>query len=192
MRLFIAVPLPTEIKTALGKMITDLKAQGGKVRWVAAQNLHLTVRFLGDTEEAKVDKLKRIIDDVAAKFPAVDTSIDRLGGFPNLNRPRVIWAGLEENEAVVTLGKLARQVELAVRQLRFKPESKGFKAHLTLGRVKDPRSLSGLSEYIQSYHFEPLPMHLDRLVLFKSTLTPNGSIYDRLHEAALSEERFGG
>ena len=87
MRLFIALPLPDDIKSALAKTTADLKAHGGRVRWVDALNLHLTVRFLGETEESKVTKLNQLIDEIAAKFPSADTTIDRLGGFPNLNRP---------------------------------------------------------------------------------------------------------
>ncbi len=192
MRLFIALPLPEPIKDTLDRITNELKARGGKVRWVAAKNLHLTVRFLGETEVAKIPKLKKLIDETAAKFPAAETSIDRLGGFPNLNRPRVIWAGLAENEAVESLVKMARQIELAVRQLRFEADKKGFKPHLTLGRVKDPRDLGPLPDYLKSYRFEPMPLTLDQLVLFQSTLTPQGPIYERLHEAKLGEERMSG
>jgi len=192
MRLFVALPLPEPVKNTLDRITNNLKAHGGKVRWVAAKNLHLTVRFLGETEEAKVPKLKKLIDEVAAKFPAADTTIDRLGGFPNLNRPRVIWAGLAENESVESMGKLARQIELAVRQLRFEPDKKGFKPHLTLGRVKDPRDLGELPAFMKSCRFEPIPLALDRLVLIKSTLTPQGSIYEHLHEAKLGEDRLSG
>jgi len=192
MRLFIALPLPDAVRTALDHVTSDLKAHGGRVRWVDAGNLHVTVRFLGETEEAKLPKLRLLIDSIAAKFPSADTTIDRLGGFPNLSRPRVIWAGLAETESVVSIVRMARQVELAVRQLRFEPDSKGFKPHLTLGRVKDPRDLGGLPEYLKTYRFETLPARLDRLVLFQSTLTPHGPIYDRLHEAKLGEERLGG
>ena len=104
----------------------------------------------------------------------------------------MIWAGLAESDSVREMEKMARQVELAVRQLRFEPDSKGFKPHLTLGRVKDPRDLGELPEYLKSYRFDPLPLRLDRLVLFQSTLTPQGPIYDRLHEAKLGEERLTG
>jgi 2'-5' RNA ligase len=192
MRLFIALPLPGNVEGKLGEISKLLKHQGGKVRWVPPENIHMTVRFLGDTDEATVPKLTQLIDRVAAEFGPAEVTINRLGGFPNLRRPRVIWAGLAESEDVERLGKMARQIELAVRQLRFEKDSKGFKPHLTLGRVKDPRDLRALTSYMEEYRFEPISIHIDRLVLFKSTLTPQGAVYERLHEAVLGEERLGG
>jgi 2'-5' RNA ligase len=77
-----------------------------------------------------------------------------------------------------------------VRQLRFEKEKKGFRPHLTLGRLRRPGKLTELHDYIESYQFDPIGLNLDRLVLFKSTLTPSGSIYERLHEAPLGQPRF--
>ncbi|HPI33207.1 MAG TPA: RNA 2',3'-cyclic phosphodiesterase, partial [candidate division Zixibacteria bacterium] len=169
-----------------------LRAKGGPVRWVAPENIHLTVRFLGETDEARVPKLRSLIDSIAPAFAPADVLIDRLGGFPNLRKPRVIWAGLAAAEPVERMAQMARQVELAVRQLRFEPEKKGFQPHLTLGRVKDPRGMEQLAAFMESYRFTPLAVRLDRLVLFRSTLTPKGSIYERVHEAKLGDERLGG
>ncbi len=185
MRLFIAFPLQREVEEKLGEMIAQLRNQGGRVKWVAPQNIHLTARFLGDTDERLVERLVSLIDDTAAKYSPVDAMIDKLGAFPNLSRPRVIWAGLHGNTEV--LAKVARELELSVRKLRFEPEKRGFKAHLTLGRVKDPSGLTSLTSYMQGFDLEEIPLTFDRLTLFKSTLTPQGPIYDRLHEAM-----FGG
>jgi len=182
-RLFIAFPLQKEVAEKLGEIIALLKNQGGRVKWVAPGNIHLTARFLGDTDERLVERLTALIDDTAAKYDPVDSLIDTLGAFPNLSRPRVIWAGLRDNTEV--LAKIARELELSVRKLRFKPEKKGFKAHLTLGRVKDPSGLTNLTSYMQDLDLEEIPVTFDRLTLFKSTLTPQGPIYDRLHEAML-------
>ena len=83
------------------------------------------------------------------------------------------------------------QVELGVRELHFENESKGFKPHLTLGRIRKPQDLDRLVARIESRPMEPFRLALDRIVLFKSTLTPKGPIYERLHEAMLGQERFG-
>lgn len=189
MRLFIALPLGQEVERYLNSVIDELKPHGGSVKWVAPQNVHLTVRFLGDTEEQRVPKIKQLLDKVASEHPTVATTIDCLGAFPNLRRPRVIWAGIHDN--VDSLEKLARQVELGVRKLRFEKETKGFKPHLTLARIRKPQGLEQLIAHLESFVLEPQVLTLDRLVLFKSTLTPKGPIYDRLHEAMLGQERFG-
>ncbi len=183
MRLFIALPLGPEVKDALGRIISDFKRHGGPVKWVKPENIHLTLRFLGETDESLVGKIKTEIDTVAAAHARVQTSISRLGGFPNLNRPRVIWVGIEHN--LELLSKMARQMELRARTLRFDKESRAFKAHLTLGRVRQPQGLEGLTQALDKYVLEEIPVMFDRIVLFKSTLTPQGPIYDRLHEAAL-------
>ncbi len=186
MRLFIALPLPKSVEEELGRIITLLKQKGGRVKWVDPKNVHLTVRFLGDTEEHLVDDLSALIDTMAGRFNPVASVIDRLGAFPNLRHPRVIWVGLRENIEILT--KIADQVEVAVRELRFKKEPKQFKAHLTLGRVRDSSSLNALTDYLQDFVLEEIPVTFDRLTLFKSTLTPQGPIYDRLHEAMLGEK----
>ncbi|HUV30693.1 MAG TPA: RNA 2',3'-cyclic phosphodiesterase [Acidobacteriota bacterium] len=183
MRLFIALPLTRPVEEQLGRIISLCRQTGGPVKWVVPHNVHVTARFLGDTEQARVPSLKTVIDEVSAQFRTIASAIDRLGGFPNLNRPRVIWAGLGENTE--TMANLARQIELRVRKLRFEPEKKSFRAHLTLGRVRSSRGIEELTAFLQSYKFEAIPIQLDRICLFKSTLTPTGPIYERLHEALL-------
>ena len=182
-RLFIAFPLAVEVKDYLGSVIADLRPHSDAVRWVAPKNIHLTARFLGDTEQSTVTRLNQLVDTVAGAHSAVNSALTQLGAFPNLKRPRVIWAGI--GEGFDDLAKIARDVELRVRQLRFEPESKGFKSHLTLGRVKEGARLDRFTDILSAYTLEPLPLHFDRLVLYKSTLTPNGPIYERLHEAGL-------
>ncbi|MDH3891964.1 MAG: RNA 2',3'-cyclic phosphodiesterase [candidate division Zixibacteria bacterium] len=190
MRLFIALPLGEDARRYLGSIIDDLKPYADAVKWVAPENVHLTLRFLGDTEEQRLPKIQELLDKVVSGQGIFETSTGRLGAFPNLRRPRVLWVGLDRN--VEMLEKLARQVELGVRKLRFEKESKGFKPHLTLGRIRKPQGLDQLVERMESYTLEPLPLTLDRIVLFKSTLTPKGPIYERLHQAMLGQERFGG
>jgi 2'-5' RNA ligase len=189
MRLFIALPLGRDAENCLGGVIDDLKPYADAVKWAAPHNIHLTVRFLGDTEEQRVPSIQQLLDKVASEQSKVETSIGRLGAFPNLRRPRVLWAGIDGN--VEMLEKLARQIELGVRELRFEEESRGFKAHLTLGRIRKLQVLERLVARMESFTMEPFPLTLDRIVLFKSTLTPKGPIYERLHEAMLGQERFG-
>lgn len=184
MRLFIALPLKEHVKDQLDKLTATLKRHGGSVKWVKADNIHLTLRFLGETEENLVEKIKEHIDEAVKSHRQVPTSITTLGGFPNLNRPRVIWVGIEEN--IEALRKMARDIEHRMRDLGFEKEKKPFKAHLTLGRVRHPKGLENLTGFMSDYRLEEMPLLFDRVVLFKSTLTPQGPIYDRLHEAMLS------
>lgn len=190
MRLFIALPLPEHVEKHLGDLIDELRGYGGNVRWVPAGNIHLTVRFLGETDPALVNRLADEMTKVAGRYERLKATADQLGAFPNLRRPRVLWVGLSEPTGGLKL--LARDMEKAVHKLGFKAEKKGFKAHLTLGRVRDQRDIEPLVDHVAALRFEPLPFELDRLVLFESTLTPQGSIYERLHESPLGRPTFDG
>lgn len=190
LRLFIAFPLAEDIERGLGRVINDLKKYTRDVKWVTPQNIHLTAKFLGDTDEKLVSKVTAEIDRLASGYQPFPFAIEDMGAFPNLKRPRVIWAG--SLRPIEVAAKLAHQLELAMRQLRFEEENRPFKAHLTLGRVRQGRQADDFSRALQDYRFEPMFTTMDRLVLFKSTLTPQGPIYERLHEALLGEARFAG
>lgn len=188
-RLFIAWPLSHEVEQELGRISFLLKQKGGRVSWVAPTNIHLTARFLGDTDEKLVPEIGALMDKVAATSGPVECTLDRLGAFPDLKRPRVIWVGLGPNTEPLAI--MSDTLEHGVRELGFAPETKRFRPHLTLGRVKDADHLEALLMAIQQFRVTPMSFDFDRLVLFKSTLTPSGSIYERLHEAMLgSPERF--
>ena len=190
LRLFIALPLPPALEQRLGEVIEAFKPRGVAVKWSKPGNIHLTVKFLGDTEEKLIPDISRAIDHVAVRATKIKAVVDTLGGFPNLKRPRVIWAG--SSLGIEPAARVAREVDLAMRQLGFEKEKRPFKAHLTLGRVRQGRSIEDLIPALNSYKLEPVTVELDKLTLFKSTLTPTGPIYEILHEAPLGQERFEG
>ncbi|HHI02531.1 MAG TPA: RNA 2',3'-cyclic phosphodiesterase, partial [candidate division Zixibacteria bacterium] len=178
--------LSDDVEQFLGGIILDLKQKRGRVKWVASKNIHLTMKFLGETDENKVEAIIESIKSVAAKHKSVECTIDRIGGFPNLRRPRVIWAGIEKKEDNINrLEAIASDIEEEMTPLGFEKESRKFKSHLTLGRVKDNRNLYELTKYLENYRLEPKEILFDKIVLFKSTLTPDGPIYRRLCEAEL-------
>ncbi len=192
MRLFIALPLPSNIESKLSEIIDDLKSHEGKVKWVKPNNIHITVRFLGETDQGQVPVIKNIMDNVSSKYNSYNLTIDRLGGFPNLNKPRVIWAGLTDDDQISIMARMVKEVEYDIRKLGFDPEEKRFKPHLTLGRIKALKDLDELLDYLRSYKLEPTQFILNRLCLFKSTLTPQGPIYECMHEVELEkQDRFG-
>lgn len=189
LRLFIALSLPPQVETELDRLLGLVRPKSREVKWVPAKNIHLTVKFLGDTDEKLVEKICRSLDEVASSYRPFETVLDSVGGFPNLNRPRVIWVG--GSEPLEDAASLARDIDLRMGKLGFEKEKRPFKAHLTLGRVRPGKRVDELAEYLQSYRLTPIPLKLDRLVLFRSTLTPGGARYERLHEATLGQDRFG-
>lgn len=183
MRLFIALPLPSEIEESLGKLIFVLKQKGRHVKWVAPKNIHLTAKFLGEVDEDKIPVIMEIVKKTGSKYSVVDCLVDKIGAFPNLVRPRIIWAGF--SGGIETLESIVTDLEDETEKLGFPREGKRFKPHITLGRVKENYGLGDMIDYIKSYQVVPENMRLDNLVLFKSTLTPRGPIYDRLFETRL-------
>jgi 2'-5' RNA ligase len=132
------------------------------------------------------------LDSVSSKYDSYNLSIDRIGGFPNLNKPRVIWTGFTDDDQINIMARMVKEVEYDIRRLGFDPDEKRFRPHLTLGRVKDTKGLEKLLEMIRSYKLELFSLKLDRLTLFKSTLTPQGAVYESLYEVMLGkQERFG-
>ncbi|HKK20106.1 MAG TPA: RNA 2',3'-cyclic phosphodiesterase [candidate division Zixibacteria bacterium] len=194
LRLFIALPLEAPAEEALGKIIQDLRPQGGRISWVAPKNIHLTLKFLGDTEEGMVPDIKGQLDKFSLNYHPIECSIAHLGAFPNLQRPRVIWAGIEKEQE--TLIQMADEMDLRMNKLGWETENKKFRAHFTLGRIREPKGVGQLTEYVKRYKFSEIPFKFDRVVLFKSTLTPQGAIYERLHKVMLgresSSEEFSG
>jgi RNA 2',3'-cyclic 3'-phosphodiesterase len=190
LRLFIALPLPHEVEIALDRLLGQLRPQSSDVKWVPAKNIHLTVKFLSETDEKLVPRIKTAVNEVAAGYQPFESIMDRVGGFPNLKKPRVIWVG--GSQPIEAAVRMAAEIDRRMHELGFEIETRPFKAHLTLGRVREGRSIGVLAAYLESFRLAPIPLRLDRLVLFKSTLTPKGSIYERLHEAKLGQERFEG
>jgi len=134
LRLFIALPVEPTVKQFLAETITRLRDIGGNVKWVDPKNVHLTVKFLGDTDEKLMKQIAEKMDKIASRNQPIDCTLDRLGAFPNLRRPRVFWAGMTSAEGVMeTLKHMAGAVDLAVSKLGFERESRPFKSHLTLG-----------------------------------------------------------
>ena len=152
---------------------------GADLKLVEPKNIHITLRFLGDISPNMVDSIDESMKKVS--FSAFDSEVRGLGVFPDLRYPRVVWAGIRKgaNE----LRNVFEQLEPNLRQLGFRPDPKGFSAHLTLARFKTGRNKSELARCIQdSADFDFGVVRADCLRLKKSVLTPKGPIYSTLRE----------
>jgi 2'-5' RNA ligase len=178
-RAFIAVRVDDAVEQAVAALVDELKAGRGEgVRWVRRGNLHLTLKFLGPAVPiGKLEPLKTMLERVAAEAEPFDLAVHGVGGFPSLERPRVIWVGLEG----AGLQHLAKRVEEAAARCGFEPERRPFTGHLTIGRVnsyrgfeKTRRALSVVAERDFGRS------RIDALTLYRSTLTPEGPVYEPL------------
>ncbi|MEK7774380.1 MAG: RNA 2',3'-cyclic phosphodiesterase [Candidatus Zixiibacteriota bacterium] len=184
MRLFIAIPLPKPTEQYLADIIRTLRKPGDGIKWVDPRNIHLTIRFLGDTEGHFVPLISKELSEVARVSMVVICKLGGVGAFPNLNRPRVIWVGLENN--VDMLKNTASDLEERMRTIGFAPEDKPFKPHLTLGRVREGAPQISIAVEAISHMKPAEPVRLDKMILYQSTLTPQGPIYKSLFTAEFS------
>ena len=122
MRLFIALPLPKEIEKELGRIIFALKQKGPRIKWVTPNNIHLTVKFLGETDENRVESIKDAVRKTAAEHQVITCATGGLGAFPNLKRPRVYWVGL--NGEIDRLRTIARDMDEQTARLGFEREAR--------------------------------------------------------------------
>jgi 2'-5' RNA ligase len=185
MRLFIAIELSEPIREALAQAQSHLKYAGGDVKWVERDNIHLTLKFLGEASEEKAERVKTALDEIAGKMKPFDISLKDIGAFPNANYPRVIWVGLDKG--VEESKTLAGGIDEAMSGLGFEKESRPFAAHLTIGRVRSSKNREALKEKLANYKLSTTNCKtISSIVLFKSALTSSGPIYTKLHEVKFS------
>jgi RNA 2',3'-cyclic 3'-phosphodiesterase len=182
-RAFIAIDLPESVKSFLSEAQEALKSYGFGVKWVRPQNIHLTLKFLGDTATADTDKIAEAMTLAARNCPIVSLTAKGVGVFPNARRPRVIWAGL--NGQVEALVNLQQMLNAHLADLGFATDTRGFKSHLTLGRVKGKIASDRMIAAIDKLkEFESELFETHEVVLFKSELRPSGAVYTKVQRVA--------
>lgn len=174
-RLFIAVETPQDIRAALARVIDDLKQSGADVRWEATAKLHLTLKFLGNTDDRRVAHVITALEDVARNTSSFNVQYASIGRFPPTREPRIIWVGVRDLDAALT--PLAAAVESAMAALGFAPEERPFHPHVTIGRVKSRQNVHDLLRRMESITFESQPTRVSHISLVKSELKPSGSVY---------------
>ena len=188
MRLFIAVEISSEIQNLIDQFISDAKKfpqfQKG-TKWGKSGNFHLTLKFMGEIEENKVETLKEALSRSVKGQEKFCLEFKGIGAFPNLDRPRVLWIGVEEN--ISQLMKLANLVEKETVESGFSKSDKPFSAHLTLARFSFPPQPSYLESLkpVQNISFGKL--YVDRISLIQSILQPAGAEHQPLDEFIFTE-----
>lgn len=176
MRLFTGIDLSQEVRMKMEELLLKLRPQAD-IKWSAAENLHITTKFIGEWPQEKLEDLKTALGGVPVP-PAFDIAIRGLGWFPNPHSPRVLWAGIEAPSA---LGDLARATEQRLEQIGIAAEQREFSPHLTLARIKGPKALGGLRRTIAALDsVEFGQVRADRFHLYLSERSRAGSRYHRL------------
>lgn len=184
-RAFLAVELPESLRQEVAAFQSQLKTARGDVKWVELDNLHLTLKFLGNIEESQLPSLKETLAAGVREIPPFAVHLEGIGAFPGTMNPRVIWVGASEGKE--SLIELAQAAERTCSDLGFTPEDRPFSAHLTIGRVRSRERLAPLIKKLQAAEFRgSVPAPVEKIVLFQSTLSPRGPTYTPLGEIPLT------
>jgi 2'-5' RNA ligase len=184
-RTFIAVELSPGVKHRVGELIKKLKPTGADVKWVAPQQMHLTLKFLGEVPRDDIIPLCRITQEVAAQVQPFDLGFRGTGAFPHTDHPRSLWIGVEEG--LDEIRSLQKALEQAIyEKLGFAKERRQFTPHLTIGRVhKATPEMNDVME--ANSEFEGDFSEVDELVIFASYKEPGGQRYEAMGHATLGQ-----
>jgi len=185
-RTFVAVEMSEAVRAAAAKVIRQLAKCGATVKWVEPENMHLTLKFLGDVGTLEIPDVCRAVEDAVAEVPGFTFDVAGVGAFPKIERPRTIWLGV--TQGADELAALQKQIEKGLKKLGYPPENRRFSPHLTVGRVKHAGpELVELSEVIKSLGDQSVgTTAVDEVTVFSSELTREGPVYQALSHAGLA------
>lgn len=188
-RLFVAIELPQFLREALAQLQAEIRKTGFPAKFTAAENIHMTIKFLGDTPASLVEDIGGKLADAVDGFPPITLWAAGLSVFPSVKRPRVLWTGT--GGETDRLARLQKQVEENLSAIGFAKEERPFTAHLTLARFKgsiEPETI--ISTMARYGNFASGSFSAAEICLFESRLTPKGPVYNRLqvHRLAGSPE----
>jgi len=185
-RAFIAIKLPGKITLSISKIQEDLRSYGFKIKWVRPENIHLTLKFLGNVDRADTEKIGSAISESVKTDTPLSIITKGIGVFPNIKRPRVIWTGVAEQHN--RLAGLQGHLDDHLESIGFPREKRPFKGHLTIGRIKQRVDSNRLMEAMKECaKFEPEAFIVNEIILFKSELNPTGAVYTPLMSASLKK-----
>lgn len=185
-RCFYAVRFSQEVTSYLASIITELKRHRTNVRWIPERNIHLTLRFLGEINDAQLAKACELIE-AEQSFKGISLCARGLGAFPLLRAPRVIWAGVDgETRADLDhLHVMQKHTEEWARRIGVQPEQRSYTPHITLGRVARPfEGLKELMDDIIGRECQSALCRVGEVVLMRSTLSSGGASYETIAQSS--------
>lgn len=186
-RTFVAISLPNKNLEQVENWIKQLRQLEIQARFPRIESIHLTLKFLGEIEDSRVNKISEVLDSAVSSISEFDLEISGMGAFPTPRNPRVVWLGVAKCEA---LNMLQGSIDGKLANCGFKPESKPFKPHLTLARIKSKRNLENLQTLLKGKGFlaEAGRFTVNQIHLYRSILHPTGAEYRRLTTHSLEAE----
>ena len=176
-RIFIAIDISDAARAACAAHIDQLRRQFPKVRvgWERPEKLHITLKFLGPTDEPTLAKLNEHLKSFASNLSPGRLQLSHAGVFPNNHKPRIFWIGVDDLNSFA--GNAVAGVERAAVEVGFDADDRRFTPHITIGRVRDPAAARDVADSHLSAQVEPVEFEVDSLVVYESKLLPTGSVY---------------
>lgn len=185
-RVFIALRIPDEVVAAIRRAQEELAHYRLKVRWVKPENIHLTLKFLGDLDPSHIDDVAAVVAKSTESRAPFMLAAKGVGVFPNIKRARVIWIGVEGQ--VTELIDLQQDLTSRLTTIGFPPERRRFSGHLTIGRTKGAIGASRLMkalDNIRSFTSKSFP--IERIIIYSSELQPSGPVYSALRSVTFMQ-----
>jgi len=182
-RIFVAIKIDADkaLKLFLADLAKTYKSKG--VKWVGAEQLHITLQFLGATSEDKVEQICRMMPEVVESFRAFVMEIGGSGVFPSHKRPRIVWLGVSAEDSLI---ELQRRVKEALEQLGIVDDAKAFIPHITVARIKPNANVYDLMVRVKDNFDTAFQQQMvNSVILYESILTPSGAVYRVIDEFAL-------
>jgi 2'-5' RNA ligase len=179
-RTFVAVEIPENITSSIRELQQGLKDYGVDMRWVRPENIHVTLKFLGNVDANDIDKISGAIYITTDGVASISLKARGIGVFPGIKRPRILWVGFTGQ--LESLMRLQQTLDENLKAMGFPKEKRPFKGHLTIGRINNKIFVDALRAFS---HFESETFIADKIILFKSELKPQGAVYTNLASASL-------
>lgn len=181
-RAFLAVDIPRVV--GLSAVVQDLKSSGNKIKFVSEDQCHITLKFLGNISVLDIEKVKGFMATAVEGISPFEIILRGMGVFPDIKRPRVIWIGVVDEHH--GLKRIAQRLDALVKEIGIPREKRPFTPHLTIGRIKFARNPAAILRVINAEKTKDFGIvTVDVIKLKKSTLTPNGPIYEDIHTEKL-------
>lgn len=187
LRTFIAFPLPAAVRDHIRTLQDGVRAEGIRMRWVKPENIHLTLKFLGNVAPADIEGIAEAMAETVRSAPLIHLGAKGLGVFPGISRPRVLWVGLQgETHSLIEIRK---RLDENLGRVGIAPDTRPFKAHLTIARAKGNLNSKPLAEVMAALgNIESAPFTAEEMVLYQSELKPDGAVYTRLKSVSLESD----
>ncbi len=178
-RIFVAIDISDEVRIKVADYIKDLRVEFPNLRvgWEKAEKLHLTAKFLGDIDSNELQNLTEAVERTAQQFSKFKLQISRTGVFPSKRNARILWLGVDDEHG--SLQKINDMLETECRQKGFAKEKRNFKAHLTIGRLREPNKSKELIEEHLNKFFATVEFEVSEIVIYESRLQKSGSVYTK-------------